>query len=86
MAENPADIKATARLAKLYDAILEANTEWVGNEHTHELSLFMTRMLFCFFAEDTSIFAMDLFTSTLMDVTREDVQTFHLCWKLSLRR
>ena len=72
VAENPADIKATARLAKLYDAILEANPEWVGNDHTHELNLFMTRMLFCFFAEDTSIFAKDLFTSTLMDLTRED--------------
>ncbi|MDP2761456.1 MAG: N-6 DNA methylase [Sideroxyarcus sp.] len=72
VAENPADIKATARLAKLYDAILEANPDWVGNDHTHELNLFMTRMLFCFFAEDTSIFAKDLFTSTLMDLTRED--------------
>lgn len=72
VAENPADIKATARLAKLYDAILEANPEWVGNDHTHELNLFMTRMLFCFFAEDTSIFEKDLFTSTLMDLTRED--------------
>ncbi|MDP2758783.1 MAG: N-6 DNA methylase [Sideroxyarcus sp.] len=72
VAENPADIKATARLAKLYDAILEANPEWVGNDHTHELNLFMTRMLFCFFAEDTSIFEKDLFTSTLMDLTRDD--------------
>lgn len=72
VAENPADIKATARLAKLYDAILEANPDWLGNDHTHELNLFMTRMLFCFFAEDTSIFDKDLFTSTLMDLTRED--------------
>lgn len=72
VAENPADIKATARLAKLYDAILEANPDWLGNDHTHELNLFMTRMLFCFFAEDTSIFAKDLFTSSLMTLTRED--------------
>jgi hypothetical protein len=72
VAENPADIKATTRLAKLYDAILDANPERVGNDHTHELNLFMTRMLFCFFAEDTSIFAKDLFTSTLLDLTRED--------------
>lgn len=70
--ENPADIKATARLAKLYDAILEANPEWVGNDHTHELNLFMTRMLFCFFAEDTSIFESGIFTNTLMTLTRED--------------
>jgi len=72
VAENPADIKATARLAKLYDAILEANPDWLGCDHTHELNLFMTRMLFCFFAEDTSIFAKDLFTSSLMTLTRED--------------
>ncbi|MDO9010353.1 MAG: lactate dehydrogenase [Gallionella sp.] len=72
VAENPADIKATARLAKLYDAILEANPDWIGNDHTHELNLFMTRMLFCFFAEDTSIFVKDLFTSSLMTLTRED--------------
>jgi len=70
--ENPADIKATARLAKLYDAILEANPDWVGHDHTHELNLFMTRMLFCFFAEDTSIFDNDLFTSSLMTLSRED--------------
>jgi len=72
VAENPADIKATARLAKLYDAILEANPEWTSATHTHELNIFMTRMLFCFFAEDTSIFEPALFTSTLLTLTKED--------------
>jgi hypothetical protein len=72
VAENPADIKATGRLAKLYDAILEANPDWIGRNYTHELDIFMTRMLFCFFAEDTSIFEKDLFTSTLMMLTQED--------------
>lgn len=72
VAENPADIKATARLAKLYDAILEANPAWVSHDHTHELNLFMSRMLFCFFAEDTSIFDHGLFTTSLMTLTRED--------------
>jgi len=62
VAENPAGIKTTVRLAKLYDAILDTNPECVGNDHTNELNLFMTRMLFCIFAEDTSIFAKDLFT------------------------
>ncbi len=70
--ENPADIKATARLAKLYDAILEANPDWIGEDRTHELNIFMTRMLFCFFAEGTSIFSKGLFTSNLMNVSRED--------------
>jgi len=72
VAENPADIKATARLAKLYDAILEANPDWIGRDRTHEMNLLMTRMLFCFFAEDTSIFEKDLFTASLMSLTRED--------------
>lgn len=72
VAENPADIKATGRLAKLYDSILEKNPDWISRNHTHELNLFMTRMLFCFFAEDTSIFDPGLFTTTLMNLTRED--------------
>ncbi|MFX8164649.1 type IIL restriction-modification enzyme MmeI, partial [Acinetobacter baumannii] len=40
VAESPADIKATGRLAKLYDAILEANPAWRGHEHAHSLNLF----------------------------------------------
>ena len=72
VAENPADIKATARLAKLYDAILEANPSWIREDRTHALNIFMTRMLFCFFAEGTSIFESGLFTQTLMTCSRED--------------
>ncbi|MGB8843565.1 MAG: DNA methyltransferase, partial [Aliidongia sp.] len=70
--ENPADIKATWRLAKLYDAILAANPGWASHDHTHELNLLMTRLLFCFFAERTSIFATGLFTSTVLTLTRDD--------------
>lgn len=71
-AENPADIKATGRIAKLYDAILDANSDWIERDYTHDLNQFMTRLLFCFFAEDTSIFAKDVFTSTVMSLTNED--------------
>jgi hypothetical protein len=71
VAENPADIKATGRVAKLYDAILEANPDWIGHDHTHELNLFMTRLLFCFFAEDTSIFEKRLFSSTLFSLIED---------------
>jgi restriction-modification enzyme MmeI-like protein len=72
VAENPADIKATARLANLYDAILEANPDWIGQDHTHELNLFMTRLLFCLFAEHTSIFEHGVFTKTVISMTMED--------------
>jgi hypothetical protein len=72
VAENPADIKAAGRVAKLYDAIIASNPTWRDNAHTHDLNLFMTRMLFCFFAEDTGIFEDRLFTKTLLDLTNED--------------
>jgi N-6 DNA Methylase len=75
--ENPADIKATGRIAKLYDAIVEANPEWREGGQTHSLNLFMTRLLFCFFAEDTSIFDDGLFTQTAMTFSREDGADFH---------
>lgn len=72
VAESQADIKATGRLAQLYDAILEANPGWRAAEKTHPLNLFMTRLLFCFFAEDTSIFEPGQFTQAAMTYTAED--------------
>jgi N-6 DNA Methylase len=72
VAENPADIKATSRLAKLYDAILEVNPSWREIEHVHELNQLMTRLLFCFFAEGTSIFSKGQFTNAVMKWSQED--------------
>lgn len=72
VAENPADIKATSRLAKLYDAILEVNPSWRDTEHVHELNQLMTRLLFCFFAEGTSIFSKGQFTNAVMKWSQED--------------
>jgi len=71
--ETPADVKAAKRLAKLYDAILTANPIWSDGNHTHELNLFMTRILFCFYAEDTGIFdTPQLLTNTVAQHTKED--------------
>lgn len=76
VAESQADIKATGRVAKLYDAILEANPEWRDAVSTHSLNLFMTRLLFCFFAEDTSIFDQGAFTRTALSVSNDDGSDF----------
>lgn len=71
--EHPADIKAAKRLKKLYDAILGSNPDWAAGNHTHELNLFMTRVLFCFYAEDTAIFdTPQIFTDTVTQYTTED--------------
>lgn len=75
--ENPADIKATGRIAKLYDSILEANKDWIDRDYTHDFNQFMTRLLFCFFAEDTSIFEKNIFTSTIMNLSKEDGSNTH---------
>ena len=72
VAENQADIKATARLAKFYDAILEINPNWQDAGHVHELNQLMTRLLFCFFAEGTSIFTRGQFTSAVMKWSQEN--------------
>lgn len=61
--ESVIDIKATGKLAKLYDALIANNPDWEA--HRHELNHFMTQIIFCLFAEDTHIFPEDIFTKTL---------------------
>lgn len=54
--ENPVDIKATGKLARLYDALIKANPEWASDERRHEMNQLMMRIIFCLFAEDVGIF------------------------------
>lgn len=53
--ENPIDVKAANRLRSLYDALITENPEWAGDDMRHAVNLFMTRIIFCLFAEDTGI-------------------------------
>ena len=69
--ESPADIKAAEKLAKLHDE-LRAYNEFRSNDDLHDLNIFITRLLFCFFAEDTGIFEENLFTSSIQRYTKED--------------
>lgn len=70
-AENPADVKAAEKLAKLHDEI-RAYNEYKSDDDLHDLNIFITRLLFCFFAEDTGIFAENLFTNFIKQFTKED--------------
>jgi len=64
------DVKATARLNKLYMELLKENPDWSSAERRHDLNQFMARLIFCFFAEDTDIFlGSDLFTTTLKQMS-----------------
>ena len=69
--ENPADRKAAEKLARLYDELKEANNV-ESDEQRHVLNVFLTRLLFCFFAEDTGIFEDGQFSVGLGSHTSDD--------------
>lgn len=75
--ENEADRKASYRMAKLYDILIEENPK-ILEDGVHDLNLFFSRLLFCFFAEDTDIFPVEgMFTNTLMQHTQKDGNDVH---------
>ena len=74
--ENLADIKAAGRMAKLFDEIKKDNPD-DSPEFTHGLNVFLSRLLFCFFAEDTGIFAKNQFTNAISSHTQADGSDLH---------
>lgn len=66
-AEEQANIEAAAAVGNLY-AAFRAD----GNYPEHDLKQFIIRLLFCFFADDTLIFAKDQFQDYLAKYTRAD--------------
>ena len=75
--ESPADIKAAEKLAKLHDELRAYNAFRIGDcqspqTYLHDLNIFISRLLFCFFAEDTGIFEENLFTSSILRYTKDD--------------
>lgn len=64
-------MKAAEKLAKLHDE-LRAYNEFSSKSELHDLNIFIARLLFCFFAEDTGIFEDNLFTGSVVRYTKED--------------
>lgn len=77
--DNEADRNASYKMASLYDLLIEENpTIYNSKEHVHELNIFLSRLLFCFFAEDTEIFEhKSIFTNTLVQHTSENGKDTH---------
>lgn len=70
--ESQADIKAAEKMGKLYDLIIKDNKEFLKSERDrHGLNIFFSRILFCFFAEDSSIFNKSLFTKSITSHTQK---------------
>ncbi len=67
--DSLADVKAARRMGKLYDAIKHDNP----SISEHDMNVFMARLLFCFFAEDSGLFATaGAFTSSINNLTSPD--------------
>lgn len=75
--EKIADIKAANNLARLFDEISK-NNKHDTKEEKHALNIFLTRLLFCYFAEDTKIFEDDQFTNSLASHTQESWEDTHI--------
>ncbi len=78
--DNEADRNASYKMAVLYDLLIEANPETYNSKKAiHELNLFLSRLLFCFFAEDTGIFEIEsVFTNTLEQHTDANGKDTHI--------
>lgn len=78
--EDPVNIDAAHRMGKLYDQLQE-----IGYDG-HELEVYLVRILFCLFAEDTSIFEKRAFQDYIEQKTSQDgsdlaphlAQLFHI--------
>lgn len=69
--ENPADVKAATEMSRLFEAIQTANKDNpLVDERAH--NTFLTRILFCFYADDTGIFRKDQFRNSILQNTAED--------------
>lgn len=69
--EAKADVKAADKMAKLFE-LLSFDNPLNTNEEVHNLNIFLTRLLFCFFAEDTNLFDDKLFTNSIAAFTNSD--------------
>lgn len=76
---NEADRNASYKMASLYDLLIEENPNiYNSKESIHHLNIFLSRLLFCYFAEDTEIFEQDsIFTNTLAQHTAENGSDTH---------
>lgn len=78
--DNEADRNAAYKMATLYDHLIEENPDiYQSKEQIHHLNVFLSRLLFCFFAEDTGIFPEDsIFTNTLVQHTDDSGKDTHV--------
>lgn len=68
--EHPADVRASYKMGQLCD-VLRRHNDIDTEEKRHAFNVFLTRLLFCFYAEDTGVFAENQMVSTLQNTTEK---------------
>jgi hypothetical protein len=54
--QNPVNVRAAERMGLLHDELRAAGYGTIGGPAEHDLEVFLVRLLFCLFADDTGIF------------------------------
>lgn len=64
--EDPVNVEVAEKMGELHDALLASGYDG------HKLEVFLVRLIYCLFADDTGIFPRDHFRFILEEKTRED--------------
>jgi len=78
ISEHHADRKAADKMAVLFDELLKVTPSLKETAQSrHNLNTFFSRLLFCFFAEDTEVFTSNQFTNAVGSLTLTDGSDTH---------
>jgi len=78
ISEHHADRKAADKMAVLFDELLKVTPSLKETAQSrHNLNKFFSRLLFCFFAEDTEVFSSNQFTNAVGSLTLTDGSDTH---------
>lgn len=78
ISEHHADRKAADKMAVLFDELLKVTPSLKETPQSrHNLNTFFSRLLFCFFAEDTEVFSSNQFTNAVGSLTLKDGSDTH---------
>ena len=82
--ESVADRRAADKMKDLYDEIERENIDSFKADPVgfrHDLNVFFSRLLFCFFAEDTGLFRPKQLTNSIKEYTESDGSNLDLFFK-----
>ena len=71
LVDHPSDIEAAVKMAQLFDCLLKTN-KLASIKNREAMNVFLSRILFCFYAESTGIFKDNQVTQAVASCTKDD--------------